>query len=102
MRLEPERPSGSKKRSAIPPGALSFAFIGTEFALGVLACTLMGWLVDRGLGSGRTATLIGALLGLIGGFYNFVKQAMALQKRIQDESSRPPATPPEDEDRNAS
>jgi len=35
---------------------------------------LVGYLIDRWLGSSPWGVLIGMMLGLIGGFYNFIKE----------------------------
>lgn len=97
---EPQLPRGTQ----VPPALWSIAAIGSEFALGVVACTLLGYWVDRHFSTGRRWTLICALLGLVGGFYNLIQQARRWQKavdaaaRVQRESSKGDRRPPDSSD----
>lgn len=50
--------------------------IGFEFAAAVGGFTFAGYLWDRYLGTGPWGTLAGAILGLIGGMYNLIRQTM--------------------------
>jgi len=49
-----------------------------DFALSVVGMGLVGWLLDRWLGWSPWLTLGFALVGLIGGFYRFLKEATRL------------------------
>lgn len=57
--------------------------MGTEFAGAVCGLTLAGYWVDRHYGTGNTATMIGAAIGLVGGMYNFIRQALVMSRRSQ-------------------
>ena len=52
------------------------AGIGFEFAAAVGGFTFAGCLWDRYFGTGPGELLIGAILGLIGGMYNLIRQTM--------------------------
>jgi F0F1-type ATP synthase assembly protein I len=64
-----------------------FAGMGTEFAGALCGLTLLGYWIDRHFGSGRKATLICASIGLVGGMYNFIRQAIALSKETEAQDS---------------
>jgi F0F1-type ATP synthase assembly protein I len=71
------------------PRWVRLAGIGTEFAGAVGGFCLLGWWIDRHWQiSGHKAFLICALLGLLGGLYNLVRQALAAVKANQDEAKR--------------
>ncbi len=54
-----------------------YAGMGFEFAAAIGAFMLMGWWVDRHWGiEGRKGLLIGTLIGVIGGTYNFIREAV--------------------------
>ena len=45
---------------------------------------MVGFFIDRKLGSSPVATLIGSLLGMGLGFYGFIKGVMDLSKKQDD------------------
>lgn len=47
----------------------NFAQIGLELAGAVMLGAACGWWADKKLGTGPWLTLVGALLGIAGGFY---------------------------------
>lgn len=57
--------------------------MGVELAGAIVALTLAGWWVDHQFETGRKGVLIGSILGIVGGFYNFLRQALQLSKRQQ-------------------
>ncbi|MEO1129489.1 MAG: AtpZ/AtpI family protein [Planctomycetota bacterium] len=70
--------------------------MGTELAGSIIGPGLIGWLIDRWAGTTPTWTLILAAIGIIGGGYNFFRQAMALNRQAAaayQGSRRPRATP---------
>ena len=76
-----------------------YAGMGSEFAGAICGLTLAGYWVDRHYGTGVKATVIGALLGVVGGSYNFIRQAlemsreaMAEQKRAEEQHDHPRAS----------
>jgi F0F1-type ATP synthase assembly protein I len=60
---------------------LRLAGIGMELAAAVLGLTLVGYWVDRHFGTAPWAVVIGAVVGLLGGMYNFLRQALGAVKR---------------------
>jgi ATP synthase protein I len=51
--------------------------IGVELVAAVVGFTLIGYWLDRHFGIRPWGVLIGALLGLAGGMYNVIRQALA-------------------------
>jgi F0F1-type ATP synthase assembly protein I len=70
-----------------------YAGLGVDFAAAVAVFTLIGYWIDRHWQLGHTATVIGALLGLIGGMYNLVRGSLAAFKvsggREDDSADKP-------------
>ena len=64
---------------------------GIELAAAVGGFSLLGFWIDRHYGSSPWGLLIGALLGLIGGFYNLVKASLTASKKARelDQESHP-------------
>lgn len=60
---------------------LRLAGLGLEFAAAVLGLTLIGYWVDRHFGTAPWAEITGAAVGLIGGMYNLLRQALGAVKR---------------------
>ena len=58
--------------------------IGVNFSAGVAGMGLLGWLLDRWLGTAPWILLGGVLLGLIGGFYQFIREAGAINRRAAE------------------
>ena len=52
---------------------MRFAGVGAELAGSVLAGLLLGYLFDLWRDTAPVGIVTGALLGLVGGFYNFIK-----------------------------
>jgi F0F1-type ATP synthase assembly protein I len=65
----PEKPSSSK-------GWTRLAGVGFELAAAVGGFTLVGYWWDRHFGTAPWGLLVGALLGLIGGMYNMIRQSL--------------------------
>ncbi len=58
--------------------------MGVEYGAVVVVCMLLGWWVDRHWQIERHwGTLIGAAIGLVGGTYNFVREALAAVRESQ-------------------
>ncbi|HEY7213524.1 MAG TPA: AtpZ/AtpI family protein [Thermoanaerobaculia bacterium] len=71
--------SGALKMSEEPTSRSSWAKlsgIGVELVAAVAGFTLVGYAWDRHFGT-RWGVLIGALLGLVGGMYNVIRQSLA-------------------------
>ncbi|MGO9481001.1 MAG: AtpZ/AtpI family protein [Candidatus Kryptoniota bacterium] len=55
--------------------------LGTELAASVVGMLLIGYFLDKHFGTSPWLVLVGAAVGLIGGFYNFIKEIQKLSKR---------------------
>ena len=56
------------------------ATMGVEFAGSIAAGALIGWLFDQWLNSAPRGVTIGAILGILGGGLNFVRQAVQISR----------------------
>lgn len=54
--------------------------LGVELVGAILGMGLIGWGIDRWLGTQPKAVLAGLLVGVIGGGYSFVRQAQAMNR----------------------
>jgi F0F1-type ATP synthase assembly protein I len=65
--------------------------MGMELAAAIIGLTLVGWWVDWKFGTAPTGLIVGAVLGIVGGMYNFIRQALAMSQRPKDtkEDTRP-------------
>jgi len=77
----PEKPQGAGSGSA--PGWRQYAGMGTELAGAICGLTLLGLWIDRHYGTGNKATITGVTIGMVGGMYNFLRQAVALSRRME-------------------
>jgi len=78
--------------------------MGVELAAAIAGMGFLGWLLDRWLGSNPWLLIVGLVLGLIGGGYNFIRQSLAASRAANAEYRRshpfgsPPPLPDDDED----
>ena len=72
-----------------------------DVAVGLLGFGFIGWLIDRWLGHAPWWMLGLGVLGLIGGSYRFIREAMAINRTSSDRSrrSRQTGRRPENPDR---
>ncbi len=61
--------------------------LGTELAASVVGMLLIGYFLDKHFGTSPWLLLTGAAVGLIGGFYNFIKEIQKLSKRDNKSSN---------------
>ncbi|HEY3241826.1 MAG TPA: AtpZ/AtpI family protein [Phycisphaerae bacterium] len=73
--MAPEPPTDGKS------DAWRFAGIGGELVAAIIGFSAIGWLIDWRYGTGPYGLLICALLGLIGGMYNFIRQSLKAVKQ---------------------
>jgi F0F1-type ATP synthase assembly protein I len=59
--------------------------VGLELAGAVAAFTLVGIWIDRHFGSSPWGLVGGLLLGIVGGLYNFVREALQATREAQTE-----------------
>jgi len=62
--------------------------IGFELAASVAGMIVLGWLIDSWFGSKPWGVVGGAVLGLIGGFLNFLRTATSEMRRANKEFQR--------------
>ena len=60
--------------------------MGLELAASIVGLTLVGYWIDRSFHTGQTWLIIGACLGIVGGMYNLIRQAIRLAR--EDERRR--------------
>lgn len=68
--------AGDRRSTWLNSTSARYASRGIELAAGVLGGCGIGWWVDRQLDSSPVALLIGAGIGIIGGLYNLVRDAV--------------------------
>jgi F0F1-type ATP synthase assembly protein I len=70
---------------------LRFATAGSELAAAVIGLTLLGWWFDRGFNTSPVGLLAGAGLGIVGGMYNFLRDAWRFRQEddAKDQDKRP-------------
>jgi F0F1-type ATP synthase assembly protein I len=79
-----------EKRPGVPPARqnlLRYAGLGAELAAAIVGLTLTGLWVDYHFHTRPVGVVVGASLGVIGGLYNFLRDAWRM--------SRPPIEPSE-------
>jgi F0F1-type ATP synthase assembly protein I len=88
-----QSPEGEEERSLWRASGL-----GIELAGSIGGMAVVGWLIDRWVGTSPMWLLILLGVGTVGGTYNFVRQAMALNRKAseayrQKRAARGPDTP---------
>ena len=67
--------------------------LGLELVSAILGMLLVGWILDRWLGTAPRWTTLGAVVGVLGGVYNFIRRALSLNRKAveayQREHKRP-------------
>ena len=69
--------------------------MGSELAFGIIGMVLLGLFLDWWLGWSPWGVLVCTVLGVVGAVYNFIRQALALNKGsgVHIRMSRPAASP---------
>lgn len=57
-----------------------YASMGIELAAAVIGLTLAGYWVDYHFQTAPRGVLVGAVLGIVGGLYNFLREAIKLSR----------------------
>lgn len=76
------RPQSPRDEPAVSTLGKAYS-IGFEFAAAVAGFCIIGFFIDRWLGSTPKALITGAVLGIIGAMYNLIRQALRLTKRTE-------------------
>ena len=84
--MESEKQNDRNQQRSNWPGLARYTGMGVELAGAIIALTLAGMWVDHQFGTGRKALITGAILGIVGGFYNFLRQALELSRRQRSNS----------------
>lgn len=74
------RPGGKRSNW---PGLARYSGMGAELAGSIVGLTLAGLWIDHQFGTGRKGVITGAAIGLVGGFYNFLRHALEMSRRQQ-------------------
>jgi len=64
--------------------ASPYLTLGIQFAAMVLICVFAGKWIDEHYDTTPAWTLVGGLVGIVAGFYHFLKTVMGLQKSSED------------------
>ena len=67
------------------PGLMRYAGMGVELGGAIIGFTLVGLWIDHRYGTQPKGVMIGAVLGIVGGMYNFIRQAILLTKEQSPE-----------------
>ncbi len=96
--MEPQPPNSGQ--SALRRMQYRYAGLGLELAGGIVGFLLVGLWVDYKFGTAPVGVIVGASIGCVGGFYNFIRQAIrldrqqkALARRKQETSDRDAQSP---------
>jgi len=68
-----------------PPRAwLRLAGLGFELAASIAGGALIGWWIDRRLGSAPKALITLSAIGVVGGLYNLIRTALGASKEARE------------------
>ena len=72
------------------PDWVRYSGSGLELAGAVAGFALVGYWIDRHYGTDPWGLVVGLILGLVGGLYNFVRQSLQATReaRLSDESRK--------------
>ena len=82
---EQDQTSPSAEGKKGPSPLWKMAHMGFEFGLAIVLLAGLGWWIDRKLGSEPKGVLIFGTIGLIGGTYLFLKEALKAQRQAARE-----------------
>jgi len=74
------------------------AGMGVELVGAIVGLGAIGYLIDRWLGSMPIGTIIGLILGVLGGGYAFLRKALAFSQDLSDIRKKAPLKPLVDPD----
>ena len=61
--------------------------LGSELAASVAGGALLGWWIDRQLGSAPKALITLAAVGIVGGLYNLIRTALSASREAEADGS---------------
>jgi len=71
---------------------MRLAGLGFELAASIMGAALLGWWIDRRLGSWPKAFLITTGIGLVGGLYNLIRSALSATHEAEEEAKESEAS----------
>lgn len=69
-------------------GPMRLAGMGLELVGAIAGMLLLGWLLDRWLGTDPWLTIAGVAVGAVGGMYNFIRTAQRETRRANEALQR--------------
>jgi ATP synthase protein I len=72
------------------PGWVRYSGVGLEMAGATAGLALIGYWIDGRFGTRPWGTLVGVVIGLVGGLYNLVRQSLEAvrEAKAEDEGAR--------------
>jgi ATP synthase protein I len=70
------------------PGWVRYSGIGLELAGATAGLALLGYWIDSKFGTSPWGILICVVIGIVGGLYNLVKEAMAAASQAREDDAR--------------
>jgi ATP synthase protein I len=67
------------------PGWVRYSGVGLELAGATAGLALIGYWVDGRFGTRPWGTLIGVIMGIVGGLYNLIRESLAAVQEAQAE-----------------
>lgn len=80
--------SGRSKSSVDTRPLWRISGLGLELTSAILGMLLVGWILDRWLGTSPRWATVGAVVGVLGGGYNFMRRALALNRKAAEAYQR--------------
>jgi F0F1-type ATP synthase assembly protein I len=71
---------------------LRLAGLGFELAASIAGGALFGWWIDRRLDSAPKALITMTVVGLVGGFYNLIRVALAAARKAEKSAPEEPGS----------
>ncbi len=68
---------------------MRYAGLGFELAAAIVGLTLMGLWIDYRFRTKPWGTVIGAMLGVVGGLYNFIRAALQMSRTLPKSDFKP-------------
>jgi F0F1-type ATP synthase assembly protein I len=65
------------------PGWVRYSGVGLELAGATAGLALVGYWIDGRFGTRPWGTLIGVVIGIVGGLYNLIKESLAAVREAQ-------------------
>ncbi len=67
--------------------AASLMGLGTQFAVTIVACLAIGWWIDSRYSTEPWAMLAGGIIGIVGGFVQFLRTVRSETRKGSDDHS---------------